>query len=61
MKTYTVYRICNVTRRKVPIVTLGERRRQERGSNAEDMLRLAKQLFPGTTVGLPYLIVASED
>jgi hypothetical protein len=41
-------------------VTLGERRRQKRGSNDEDMMRLAKQLCTGTTGDLPYLIVASE-
>jgi len=59
MKTFKVYRICNVTGRKVPIVTLGERRRQERGSNDADMMRLAKQLCTGATGNLPYLIVAS--
>ena len=60
VKTYTVYRICNVTKLKVPIVKLGERRRQERGSNDADMMRLAKQLCNGTTGDLPYLIVVSE-
>ena len=60
MKTYTVYRICNLTRRKVPIVTLGERRLEERGCNDEDMMRLAKRLCPGKTGDFPYLIVASE-
>jgi hypothetical protein len=60
VKTYTVYRICHATRRKFPIVTLGERRLQERGNNDEDMMRLAKRLFPDTKDDLPYLIVASE-
>ena len=60
METYTVYRICSNTRRKVTIVTLGERRRQERGSNAEDMMRLAKRLCTSTTGALPYLIMVSE-
>jgi hypothetical protein len=61
VKTYTVYRICDVTRLKVPIVRLGERRRQERGSNDADMMRLARQLCAGTTGNLPYLIVVSDN
>jgi len=60
MTTYTVYRICEATRRKVPIVTLGERRQQERGSNQEDMMRLAKRLCIDATGPMSYLIVASE-
>ena len=61
MKTYTVYRICDVTRLKVPIVRLGERRLLERGSNDADMMRLARQLCAGTTGNLPYLIVVSDN
>lgn len=61
MKTYTVYRICDVTRLKVPIVRLGERRRLERGSNDADMMRLARQLCAGVTGNLPYLIVVSDN
>jgi hypothetical protein len=61
VKTYTVYRICDVTRLKVPIVRLGERRRQERGSNDADMMRLARQLCAGATGNLPYLIVVSDN
>lgn len=60
MKTYTVYRICNATGLKVPIVRLGERRRQERGCNDADMLRLARQLCAGMIGRLPYLIVVSD-
>jgi len=60
MKTYTLYRICDVTRRKVRIVTLGERRKQERGSNNADMMRLAERSCPGMTGPFPYLIVFSE-
>jgi hypothetical protein len=60
VKTYVVYRICDITRRQVPIVTLAERRQQERKDNQADMMRLAERLCAGAAGPFNYLIVASE-
>ena len=60
MKTYSVYRLCSITGLKVSFVKLCERRRQERGSNDLDMMRLAEKLCDGGTGDLRYLIVVSE-
>lgn len=60
MKTYVVYRICNVTRLKVPVMRLGERRKRERENNEADMMRLARRLCAGPKGNSSFLIVVSE-
>jgi hypothetical protein len=60
VRTLIVYRIFKDTRQIVPIVKWRERRKHERGSNAADMMRLAKQLCAGANAPF-YLIVASEN
>ena len=48
-KTYFVYRIISPGNR-IPIGEIEERRRAERGNNAEDVLRLAKKLYSSSTL-----------
>lgn len=60
MKTFIVYRKCEDIGQMVPIVKLRERRKHERGSNAADLMRLAKYLCDGAIDPTSFMIVASE-
>ena len=45
MKGLTVYRVDRETRRKVPVGTVVERRKEERGSNLVGLLQVARKDF----------------
>ncbi len=45
MKSLTVYRLDPKDKRKVPVGTVTERRKGERGSNLVGLLRMAKNTF----------------
>lgn len=48
MEKVVVYRIDHVNKRKVPVGRVLERRKQERGQNAIQLLRLAMRVFPSS-------------
>ncbi len=45
MKAVTVYRVDYMNKRKIPIGTVIERRRKERGDNILGLLRLARKRY----------------
>jgi len=45
MKSLTVYRVDRETRRKVPVGTVVERRKEERGRNLIGLLHVARKNF----------------
>jgi len=49
MTTFTVYRIDKVRERKLPVGTLLERRRTERGNNIAGLLKLAAHRFKSSS------------
>jgi hypothetical protein len=60
MKTYKVYRIDFLNKKKVPIGTLIERREKERRNNQTDLLRLAQKLYAETSFDRQHIIVGPE-
>ena len=50
MKTYTVYRIDFLNKKKIPIGMLVERREKERNKNEVDILRMAQRLFAESSI-----------
>jgi len=50
MKTYTVYRVEYPTNKTERIGTVVDRRKGERNNNAADMLRLAKKIYPTSSI-----------
>ncbi len=45
MKDVTVYRVDYVSKERIPIGTVIERRREERGDNILGLLRLARKMY----------------
>lgn len=45
MQSYTVYQMDYVSKTKIPIGAISERRKVERGNNFFDLLRLARKRF----------------
>jgi len=60
VKTYKVYRIDFLNRKKVPIGTLVERREKERRNNETDLLRLAQKLYAESSFDKMHIIVRPE-
>ena len=60
MKTYTVYRIDILNKKKIPIGMLVERREKERNKNEADILRLAKRLFAESSIDKQHITVSHE-
>ena len=60
MKTYTVYRIDFLNKKKIPIGMLVERREKERNKNEADILRLAQRLFAESSIDKLRIIVNHE-
>jgi len=57
MTTFTVYSLDKSRERKVPVGTLVERRKSERGSNIAGLLKLAAVRFkgsPGQTIQIDF-------
>jgi len=50
VKTYTVYRIDFLNKKKIPIGMLVERREKERNKNEVDILRMAQRLFAESSI-----------
>lgn len=48
MKVYTVYQIDHIRRAREPVGVVLERRKLNRGNNFEDLVKLAKILYPPT-------------
>ena len=59
MKTYTVYRFDYTQQVREPVGELVERRRKDRGNNAEALLRLAQRLYPTSSLD-SHLIITPE-
>lgn len=59
MKTFTVYRYDYIRQMREPVGKLTERRRKERGNNAEDLLKLAQRLY--STISLDSHVVISPE
>lgn len=59
MKTYTVYRFDYIRQERDVVGKLLERRRKDRGDNAEALLRLARKLY--STSSLDSHIVITPD
>jgi len=59
MKTFTVYRVDYILQVREPVGKLMERRRRDRGSNTEDLLKLAQWLY--TTSSLDSHIVITPE
>ena len=60
MKTYTVYRIDFLNKKKVPIGMLVERREKERNKNEADIMRLAQRLFAESSIDKRRITVTPE-
>lgn len=60
MQIYTVYRIDFLEKKKVPIGTLVERRKKERGNNKANILRLAQKLYADSSIDKLHIIVTPE-
>ena len=60
MKTYTVYRIDFLDKKKIPIGMLVERREKERNKNEADILRLAQRLFAESSIDKLHITVRHE-
>jgi len=60
MQIYTVYRIDFLDKKKVPIGTLVERRKKERGNNKANILRLAQKLYAESSIDKLHIIVSPE-
>lgn len=65
MKTYKVYRIDFLNKKKEPIGTLIERREKERRekdrrNNEADILRLAQKLYAESSIDKLHIIVSPE-
>jgi hypothetical protein len=60
MKTYTVYRIDYASKKKVPIAKLVDRRQQERGNSAEEILVRAHQLYAYSPIDKFFITVGPE-
>jgi len=60
MKTYAVYRIDFLNKKKVPIGSLIERREKERLNNKADILRLAQKLYAESSIDKLHIIVSPE-
>jgi len=57
VKTYTVYRFDYIRQEREPVGKLLERRSKDRGNNAEALLRLARKLFPASSLDSHIFIV----
>ena len=60
MKTYKVYWIDFLNKKKVPIGTLVERREKERRNNEAGILRLAQKLYAESSIDKLHIIVSPE-
>jgi hypothetical protein len=60
VKTYTVYRIDFLNKKKVPIGTLTERREKERNHNEAGILHLAQKLYGESSIDKLHIIVNRE-
>jgi hypothetical protein len=60
VKTYTVYRIDFLNKKKIPIGMLVERREKERNKNEVDILRLAQRLFAESSIDKLHITVRHE-
>ena len=60
VKTYTVYRIDFLNKKKVPIGMLVERREKERNKNEVDIMRLAQRLFAESSIDKRRITVSPE-
>jgi len=60
VKTYTVYRIDILNKKKIPIGMLVERREKERNKNEADILRLAQRLFAESSIDKLHITVRHE-
>ena len=60
MKTYTVYRIDFLNKKKIPIGMLVERREKERNKNEADILRMAQRLFAESSIDKLHITVNHE-
>jgi len=50
VKNYTVYRFNYIRQMREPVGKLIERRSEERGKNAEDLLKLAQRLYSASSL-----------
>jgi len=60
VKSYIVYYVDDVNRKKVPVGSLMERRQEERGNNSEDILYRARQLYGYSPIVKLFLSVDPE-
>jgi hypothetical protein len=60
MKTYKVYRLDFLNKKKVPIGTLVERREKERRNNEAGILRMAQKLYAESSIDKLHIIVSPE-
>lgn len=60
MKTYAVYRVDFLNKKKVPIGKLTERREKERNNNEAGILRLAQELYAESSFDKLHIIVSPE-
>lgn len=59
MKNYTVYRFDYTRQTREPIAKLVERRKEERGKNTEDLLRLARRLYSRSSLD-SHIVITPE-
>jgi len=50
MKTYNIYRVDYMSRRTELVGKVEERRREERTNNAADILRVARKIYPTSSL-----------
>lgn len=61
MKTYTVYRVDYVTKMRVPVGQVTERRQKERGDNEAGILKLAEKLYLKSSIFDKSYVIVSPD
>lgn len=61
MKAVTVYRVDYLSKTRVPIGVVAERRRKERGDNLIGLLRLARKTFASSPEEALYIAVDGKE
>jgi len=61
MRTYTVYRVDYLKNKTVKLGKLQDRREGERLNNAADMLRLAQNKFPASSIDSHIFIIRESS
>lgn len=59
MRTFTVYRFDYIRQVREPVGRLMERRREERGKNTRDLLKLAQKLYSKSSLD-SHIVITPE-